>query len=54
MSNAVTTPVKGQEQDKNNKESERRGAQMRYPEGGCRIDGHQGYGCTCNPIPARP
>ena len=21
----------------------------RYPEG-CPIDGHQGYGCTCNPI----
>ncbi len=23
--------------------------QERYPQG-CPIDGHQGYGCTCNPV----
>ena len=22
---------------------------VRYPRG-CPIDGHQGYGCTCNPV----
>ena len=25
---------------------------VRHPEG-CPIDGHQGYGCTCNPVPAK-
>ena len=29
-----------------------RKAEPRYPKG-CPIDGHEGFGCTCNPIPGR-
>ena len=25
---------------------------VRHPEG-CPINGHQGYGCACNPVPAK-
>ena len=27
-----------------------RKGEPRYPKG-CPIDGHQGFGCTCNPLP---
>ena len=59
MSNASMTPVR----DEENKESDQKAVQndvqknvdqVRYPEDGCRIDGHQGYGCNCNPIRVRP
>ena len=28
-------------------------AAPRYPQQGCNIEGHQGYGCNCNPIVQR-
>ena len=33
-------------------QKERNAPQERYPEG-CPIEGHQGYGCTCNQVPIR-
>ena len=37
----------------NNKQTQDRKREpgIRHPEG-CPIDGHQGYGCACNPVPA--
>ncbi len=38
-----TTPIQKKSKENNN------GPKVRHPEG-CPIDGHQGYGCVCNPI----
>lgn len=57
MSNATMTPVKEQAKTEGNEGKagvRRPSRQMRYSGEGCRIDGHQGYGCTCTQIPARP
>lgn len=63
MSNASMAPERNQEQngkhDQEHNQEQKAGVRkpvqkMRYSEGGCPIDGHQGYGCTCNQISARP